>query len=71
MTALVTSSATKRISTLGGAPSPETPGKPVGAPAAEIERILADHPEYAQHAGHAGVERLVVVPGRIVNIILS
>ena len=34
MTALVTSSATKRISTLGGAPSPETPGKPVGAPTA-------------------------------------
>ncbi len=34
MTALVTSSATKRISTLGGAPSPETPGKPIGAPAA-------------------------------------
>jgi hypothetical protein len=34
MTALVTSSATKRISTLGGAPSPETPGKAVGAPAA-------------------------------------
>ena len=38
MIALVTSSATKRISTLGGAPSPETPGKPVGAPAARGAR---------------------------------
>ncbi len=43
---------------------------PADAPTAEIEQILASHPEYAQYAGRGNVERLVVVPGRIVNIIV-
>jgi leucyl-tRNA synthetase len=40
------------------------------APAGEIERILISEPEYALYASRGKVERLVVVPGRIVNIVV-
>ncbi|MGO8957546.1 MAG: leucine--tRNA ligase [Streptosporangiaceae bacterium] len=44
---------------------------PADAPAAEIERVLISHPQYAEHTGQRNVDRLVVVPGRIVNIIVG
>ena len=40
-----------------------------GASHADIEQIAAAHPEYARHAAGAEVSRLVIVPGRIVNIV--
>jgi leucyl-tRNA synthetase len=44
---------------------------PSGAGADAIESVLAGHPDFAKHtAGHA-IERLVIVPGRIVNVVTS
>jgi len=42
---------------------------PAGAAREDIERILTAHPDYARHAGRSEVTRLVIVPGRIVNIV--
>jgi leucyl-tRNA synthetase len=35
----------------------------------EIAEATAGHPEYARHIGDATVSRLIIVPGRIVNIV--
>jgi leucyl-tRNA synthetase len=44
---------------------------PSGADRDGIESVLAEHPSFAEHtAGHA-IERLVIVPGRIVNVVTS
>jgi leucyl-tRNA synthetase len=40
------------------------------ATAADIEAAVTEHPDYARHARQGAVQRLVVVPGRIVNIIV-
>jgi leucyl-tRNA synthetase len=42
---------------------------PAGAGEEQIASILAGHPEVARHVGGATVERLIVVPGRIVNVV--
>jgi len=42
---------------------------PAGATAAAVERIVTSHPGYAEHAA-GDVERLVIVPDRIVNIVV-
>ncbi|WP_329520946.1 leucine--tRNA ligase [Spirillospora sp. NBC_01491] len=42
---------------------------PADAGRERVERILAEHPGYARHTSGATVQRLVVVPGRIVNIV--
>ncbi len=44
---------------------------PAGAGEDQIASILAGHPEVARHVGGATVERLIVVPGRIVNVVTS
>jgi leucyl-tRNA synthetase len=44
---------------------------PQGAGSEAIETVLADHPSFAEHtAGHT-IDRLVIVPGRIVNVVTS
>jgi len=43
---------------------------PADASSADIEQIVTGHGDYAQHTSDGSVERLVVVPGRIVNIIV-
>jgi leucyl-tRNA synthetase len=44
---------------------------PSGADRDAIESVLAGHPAFAEHtAGHA-IERLVIVPDRIVNVVTS
>jgi leucyl-tRNA synthetase len=43
---------------------------PAGATSRDIERIVTAHPEYRQHVGGSSVERLVIVPDRIVNIVV-
>jgi leucyl-tRNA synthetase len=35
----------------------------------EIAQAMASHPEYARHTEGATVSRMVIVPGRIVNIV--
>jgi leucyl-tRNA synthetase len=42
---------------------------PAGASTGDIERIVTAHPEYRRHTG-GSVERLVIVPDRIVNIVV-
>jgi leucyl-tRNA synthetase len=42
---------------------------PAAAGEAEIADAMASHPEYARHTGSAKVSRVVIVPGRIVNIV--
>jgi leucyl-tRNA synthetase len=42
---------------------------PAGADAEEITSIVTGHPDLAQYLGAATVDRLVVVPGRIANIV--
>jgi leucyl-tRNA synthetase len=42
---------------------------PAGAGEAEIEAIVTAHPGYARHTAGAPVRRLIVVPGRIANIV--
>ncbi|MBV9857291.1 MAG: class I tRNA ligase family protein, partial [Streptosporangiaceae bacterium] len=43
---------------------------PAGAGEADIERILTRHPGFAQHTQDAGISRLVIVPGKIVNVVV-
>ncbi len=42
---------------------------PAGAGAEQITAIVTAHPDLARHIGDATVARLVVVPGRIVNVV--
>jgi leucyl-tRNA synthetase len=42
---------------------------PADADREQIAAILDGHPDVARHVGGAAVERVVVVPGRIVNIV--
>jgi leucyl-tRNA synthetase len=42
---------------------------PAGAGREQIAQILAGHPDVARYVGDAAVERLVVVPGRIANVV--
>jgi leucyl-tRNA synthetase len=42
---------------------------PADAGEEEIAAILAGHPEVARYVGDAGVDRLVIVPGRIANVV--
>ena len=42
---------------------------PAGADAEQIAAILAGHPDVARYAGDAGVDRVVIVPGRIANVV--
>ncbi len=44
---------------------------PADAQAAEIEQVVISHPGYAQHATQGNVARMIVVPGRIVNIVTA
>ncbi len=44
---------------------------PADADGQVIEQILAGHPAYAELVAGHSVQRLVVVPGRIVNVVLS
>jgi leucyl-tRNA synthetase len=43
---------------------------PADAGEQEVEQIVTGHPGYAEHVGDRVVERLVVVPGRIVNVLV-
>jgi leucyl-tRNA synthetase len=43
---------------------------PAGSAAEVIEQLVRAHPDYARHAGHGTVERIIVVPDRIVNIVV-
>ncbi len=43
---------------------------PAGATAAGVERIVTTHPDYRQHTAGGTVDRLVIVPDRIVNIVI-
>ena len=42
---------------------------PAGAGKEEIAGAMASHPEYSRHIRSASVTRIVIVPGRIVNIV--
>ena len=42
---------------------------PADAGEEQIAEAMASHPEYARHTGGATVSRVVIVPGRIVNIV--
>jgi leucyl-tRNA synthetase len=42
---------------------------PAGAGEEEIAQAMASHPEYLRHTEDAKVSRIVIVPGRIVNIV--
>ncbi len=42
---------------------------PAGADQQRITSILMDHPDLARYLGGAAIDRLVVVPGRIVNVV--
>ena len=43
---------------------------PADASAHDVERIVTAHPDYQRHVAGASIERLVIVPDRIVNIVL-
>jgi leucyl-tRNA synthetase len=43
---------------------------PPGATTQDVERIVTAHPDYRQYAAGGSVERLVIVPDRIVNIVV-
>jgi leucyl-tRNA synthetase len=43
---------------------------PTGATTPDVERIVMAHPDYRQYAAAGNVERLVIVPDRIVNIVV-
>jgi leucyl-tRNA synthetase len=43
---------------------------PAGATTRDVERIVTAHPDYRQYAAGGTVERLVIVPDRIVNIVV-
>jgi leucyl-tRNA synthetase len=40
-----------------------------GAGETEIQRALAAHPDYARYTRDAAVQRVVIVPGRVANIV--
>jgi leucyl-tRNA synthetase len=42
---------------------------PADAGEEQIAEAMACHPEYARHTGGATIRRVVIVPGRIVNIV--
>jgi leucyl-tRNA synthetase len=42
---------------------------PAGAGEAEVEAIITAHPGYAQHTAGSPMRRLIIVPGRIANIV--
>ena len=42
---------------------------PASAGKEEVAEVTASHPEYARHIGDITVSRLIIVPGRIVNIV--
>lgn len=42
---------------------------PADADQEQITAILADDPDLARYLGGATIDRLVVVPGRIVNVV--
>jgi leucyl-tRNA synthetase len=42
---------------------------PAGAGEAEIEAVITAHPRYAQHTADRPMRRLIIVPGRIANIV--
>jgi leucyl-tRNA synthetase len=42
---------------------------PAGAGEDEIEAIITAHPRYAQHTADTPMLRLIIVPGRIANIV--
>jgi leucyl-tRNA synthetase len=42
---------------------------PADADEEQIAAMLAGHPEVARYVGDAGVDRLVIVPGRIANVV--
>jgi leucyl-tRNA synthetase len=42
---------------------------PADAGHEEIAEAMTSHPEYPRHTGNALVSRVVIVPGRIVNIV--
>jgi leucyl-tRNA synthetase len=44
---------------------------PPGADSAAIESVLAGHPDLAQHTAGHQIERLVIVPDRIVNVVIA
>jgi len=44
---------------------------PAGASAAQIEKIALASEDYAKHAAGATVKRVVVVPGRLVNVVVQ
>jgi leucyl-tRNA synthetase len=44
---------------------------PPGAGADEIEAILTGHPAFAEHSTGHTIDRVVIVPGRIVNLVIS
>jgi len=44
---------------------------PSGAGASAIESVLAEHPDFAAHTAGQPIQRLVIVPGRIVNVVIS
>ena len=43
---------------------------PAGSTTQDVERIVTAHPDYRQYAEGGRVERLVIVPDRIVNIVV-
>ncbi|MFT4241361.1 MAG: leucine--tRNA ligase [Acidovorax sp.] len=43
---------------------------PAQADKAEIERIALASEAFAQHSGGAGIKRVIVVPGRLVNVVV-
>jgi leucyl-tRNA synthetase len=43
---------------------------PAGSGSGEIEQILAADENYAAHTAGAEVDRLVIVPGRIVSVVV-
>ncbi|MCW2917006.1 MAG: leucyl-tRNA synthetase [Actinomycetia bacterium] len=44
---------------------------PTDADQEETERILTEHPDFARHTADVTIQRLVIVPGRITNIVAS
>ncbi|MGB6456456.1 MAG: leucine--tRNA ligase [Streptosporangiaceae bacterium] len=44
---------------------------PSGASSDAIESVLTEHPDFAGHTAGRAVERLVIVPDRIVNVVIS
>jgi leucyl-tRNA synthetase len=44
---------------------------PSGEDNATIESILAGHPDFSPHTSGRRIERLVIVPDRIVNVVVS